>query len=161
MNNNDILRSLRYSLELSNAKMVNLFGLSQREIGQADLMNLLAKDDDPNFVECGDTDLALFLDGLILDRRGPREPGAPPPKTAERLTNNEILRKIRIALELKEDDMLEMLKLGGMEMSRPELSALFRKVDHKHYKAAGGQLLRNFLKGLTVKNRYPGSRPGA
>lgn len=153
MTNNDILRSLRYSLALGNAKMVSLFALSQHEITQAELMALLAKDDDPNFVECSDGELGLFLDGLIIDRRGSRGADGPPPPPVAKLTNNEILKKIRIALELKEDDMLDMLKLGGMDISRSELGALFRKEDHKHYKPCGGQLLRNFLKGLTLKLR--------
>ena len=70
-----------------------------------------------------------------------------------RLTNNIILKKLRIALELKEDDMLAVLKLGEVDISKSELSALFRKEGHKNYKECGDQFLRKFLKGLSLRYR--------
>ena len=154
MNNNDILRRLRYALDLSNVKMLNLFKLSDQDINETELLTLIAKEDDENFVACTDQDLANFLDGLILDRRGPRDAKAPALEKNKRvLTNNDTLKKIRIALELKEDDMLATIKIGGMQISRSELSALFRKKKTKHYKACGDQLLRIFLRGLTERLR--------
>jgi uncharacterized protein YehS (DUF1456 family) len=155
MNNNDVLRSLRYALNLGNAKTVEIFALAHHEISPAHLMALLSKEDDPGFEECTDRELTFFLDGLIVDRRGPRA-DAPPARAATpppRLTNNEVLKKIRIALELKEEDMLSIVKLGGMEISASELGALFRKEQHKNYKPAGDQLLRYFLRGLTLRLR--------
>ncbi len=69
------------------------------------------------------------------------------------MTNNTILKKLRIALELKDTDIIEILKLADFEISKSELSALFRKEDHKNYKECGEQLLRRFLNGLIIRNR--------
>lgn len=69
------------------------------------------------------------------------------------MTNNDILKKLRIALELKDTDIIAILKLADFDISKPELSALFRKEDHKNYKECGDQLLRRFLNGLIIRNR--------
>lgn len=154
MIHNDVLRRLRYALDLSDARMIHLFALSDLAIDETVLRSLLARDTDPEFVACTDAQLGAFLDGLVIDRRGPRDPAAPArPKGDNRLDNNLVLKKLRIALQLQEDDMLALLKLGGMDLSASELGALFRNEQHKHYRAAGDQLLRNFLKGLTQKLR--------
>jgi uncharacterized protein YehS (DUF1456 family) len=71
------------------------------------------------------------------------------------LTNNDILKKLRIALELKDDDIIHILKLADFTVSKSELSALFRKDDHPNYVACGDQLLRNFLQGLIIYKRGP------
>lgn len=69
------------------------------------------------------------------------------------MTNNDILKKLRIALNLKDTDIVDILKLAEFEISKTELSALFRKEDHKNYKACGDQILRRFLDGLIIRNR--------
>ena len=94
------------------------------------------------------------MDGLILLKRGRKEmkPGETR-KSVSRLTNNAILKKIRIALELKEEDMLGILKLADIDISKSELTALFRREGHKNYKECGDQFLRKFLKGLTIRCR--------
>jgi uncharacterized protein YehS (DUF1456 family) len=71
------------------------------------------------------------------------------------LTNNDILKKLRIALELKDDDIIHILKLADFTVTKSELSALFRKDDHPNYVACGDQLLRNFLQGLIIYKRGP------
>ena len=71
------------------------------------------------------------------------------------LTNNDILKKLRVALELRDDDIIEILELSDFEISKTELSALFRKEDHPNYKKCGDQLLRNFLNGLIIYKRGP------
>lgn len=155
MINNDILRRVRYALDLSNAKMISLFKQAQQNITHTELKALLEKEEEEGFIECKDRQLRVFLDALITDRRGARDPKAPQlkPNVYAQLNNNDILKKLRIALELKEHDMLSILALGGMKLSSSELSALFRKKKHKHYKVCGDQLLRNFLNGLTKKLR--------
>ncbi len=152
MTNNDILRSFRYALDLSDAQVVTLFDKIGFKFDLEVVKGLFRKEDQPGYTSCDDDMLLAFFDGLILDRRGPRKPGSPlpPPET---LSNNLILRKIRIALELREKDMLTTLKLGGMQISRGELSALFRKPGHRHYRECGDQLLRNFMKGLAATHR--------
>lgn len=155
MTNNDILRRLRYALNISDSTMIEIFKLSEHEIEPSGLTNLLKKEDEKGYVECSDHVLELFLDGLIFHKRGKMETKpAQEKKPDSPLTNNKILKKLRIALELKEDDMLEILKLGNIDVSKSELSALFRKEGHKNYKECGDQILRNFLKGLTI--RYKG-----
>jgi uncharacterized protein YehS (DUF1456 family) len=71
------------------------------------------------------------------------------------LTNNDILKKIRVALELKDEDIIHILKLSEFEISKSELNALFRKPDHPNYRECGDQLLRNFLNGLITYKRGP------
>src|SRR5512143_2047804 len=69
------------------------------------------------------------------------------------MTNNDILKKLRIALELKDTDIIDILKLADFEITKSELSALFRNPDHRNYKECGDQILRNFLNGLIIRNR--------
>ena len=71
------------------------------------------------------------------------------------LTNNDILKKLRVALDLKDDDIIHILSLSDFEVSKSELSALFRKEDHPNYRPCGDQLLRNFLNGLITYKRGP------
>ena len=153
MNNNDILRRLRYALDLSDAQLVSIFARADQDLTQDDVRALLGKEDEEGTVICLDDLMAAFLDSLIVEKRGPPKPGSRPPETPERLTNNAILKKIRIALTLHENDMLSILKAGGQPMSKGELSALFRKPNHKHYRACGDQALRAFLRGLTLRLR--------
>ena len=150
MTNNDILRRLRYALNLDNAGTTRLFALGGHALSETDLDLLLKKDDEPGFVDCPDVLLGAFLDGLIASRRGTRESA---PDAAETLNNNLILRKIRIALELKDADMIRILDAGGMEISKSELSALFRKPGHRNYVHCRDQLLRKFLSGLAAISR--------
>jgi uncharacterized protein YehS (DUF1456 family) len=155
VNNNDVLRRLRFALRQNDAEVMRLCTLVNVALGEADLKTYLSKEGDFDFVPCPDFVLAAFLDGLVLHRRGP--PSGPPRPVEARFDNNMILKKLRIALELKEPDMLALLELGGMKVSASELGGLFRSEGHKHYRPCGDQLLRNFLKGLTVKLRGVGA----
>jgi len=151
MTNNDILRRLRYALNLNGTVMSEICALAGVEIGPADVLKLLKKEDENGFTPCNDTLLSAFLDGLITYRRGPRDPGAGPATSPEAvLNNNMILRKLRIALELTDADMLGIFSRAGVNLSKPELSALFRTEGHRNYKECGDQLLRNFVRGLTL-----------
>lgn len=154
MINNDVLRSIRYALDLGDAKVVEIIQLTGRDIAQSDLTDFFKKEDEEGFVECNDEIMVSFLDGLIIHKRGKMEPRPEQNKKPEKhLTNNAILKKLRVAFELKEEDMHETLELAGFNVSKPELSALFRARKHKNYRACGDQLLRNFLKGLTMRLR--------
>jgi uncharacterized protein YehS (DUF1456 family) len=150
MNNNDVLRQLRYALDISNPDMIEMFRLSGCTMEQSTLLKLIKTEGEVEFIPCSKPLFSLFLDGLIVKRRGRRESAAgPAPKANLTLDNNAILKKVRIALELKEEDMLAILKLAGVDLSKSELTALFRAAGHKHYKECGDQFLRNFLQGLT------------
>jgi uncharacterized protein YehS (DUF1456 family) len=156
MINNDVLRRVRYALDLNDQTMIEIFALSGVEISRDELLKLLKKDNEAGFVALKDKLLDQFLDGLIIYKRGRQEdqPGQPK-KPAVPLTNNSILKKLRIALEFKEADMLNALKLADFELSKGELSSFFRQKGHKHYRECGDQILRNFLQGLTIHFRNP------
>ena len=151
MTNNDILRRIRYTFDYSDSKMIDLFALADLQVTREQISNWLKKDDDPDFQNCSDTKLAIFLNGLINDKRGKKE-GAQP-AAEKRLTNNIIFTKIKIALNLKSEDILAILALNGFRISKHELSAFFRKPGHKHYRECKDQCLRSFLKGVQLKYR--------
>lgn len=158
MNNNDILRRLRFAFDFSNKDATRLFKLDPSsivEMTQASFLTRLAKDDDGDFVACSDAELAAFLDGLIVFKRGLREPAPTPASKPDdfRMSKNDILKKLRIAMSFQEQDMLDTLEQGGTVMTKSELGALFRNTSHKNYKACGNQALRNFIKGLTLQLR--------
>jgi len=154
MNNNDILRRVRYALDISNPGMIDIFKLAGCSLELPTLLKLLKKEEEEEFISCSNPMLSFFLDGLIINRRGRRDgDDGQPPKPDASLNNNAILKKLRIALDLKEEDMLVVMKLAGVVISKSELSALFRNKGHKHYKECGDQFLRNFLQGLTIRNR--------
>jgi len=159
MTNNDVLRGVRYALALSPATMAEIFSISGQTVAQDKIADLLKKEGEEGFVSCPDGLMEDFLSGLIIHRRG-RQEGKPahPPQAARVLTNNSILKKLRIALELKEEDMLAILQQSGNPVSKPELSALFRKAGHKNYKECGDQFLRHFLKGLAIRYREAAAR---
>jgi uncharacterized protein YehS (DUF1456 family) len=77
------------------------------------------------------------------------------PKNKSMLTNNDILKKIRVALELKDEDVVKILKLADFDITKSELNALYRNPEHPNYKECGDQLLRNFLNGLIIFKRGP------
>jgi uncharacterized protein YehS (DUF1456 family) len=131
--------------------MIILFGLANLEVTRGQVSDWLKREDDPAYKNCTDTQLAIFLNGLINDKRGKKE--GPQPKPEKRLTNNIIFRKLKIALDLKADDVLEIMELANLRMSKHELSAFFRKPDHRHYRDCKDQILRNFLKGVQLKYR--------
>jgi uncharacterized protein YehS (DUF1456 family) len=151
MTNNDILRRIRYTLDLDDSKMVSIFSLADLSVTRAQVSDWLKKEDDPAFIEITDIQLATFLNGLINDRRGKKEGAQPEPEN--RLTNNIVFRKLRIALDLKAEDIMEILSLAEMTISKHELSAFFRKPDNRHFKICKDQVLRKFLKGIQLKYR--------
>ena len=151
MTNNDILRRLRYIFDLADTKIVSIFGLVGSEIDSAEVTAWLKKDDDPWFKSCSDVKLATFLNGFIITRRGKKE--GPTPIAEKQLDNNLVLKKLKIALDFKSDDIQAILQSAGLTISDHELSALFRKKGHRHYRECKDQILRNFLEGLRLKYR--------
>lgn len=149
MNNNDILRCISDIFDFNDSKLIAIFGLADHQITQRQVSSWLKKDDDPAYQDCRDTQLAIFLNGLINDKRGKKE-GAQP-ELEKHLTNNTILVKLKIALNLKSEDILEILNLADFSISSHELSAFFRKPGHKHYRDCKTHVLQGFLKGLQLK----------
>lgn len=151
MTNNDFLRRLRYALNIKDNVMVQIFKKGNIVLTREDVIDYLKKGIDEGFKKLNNNDLIAFLDGLIIQKRGKREDGTPIPqvKVTKNNLNNILLRKLRIALSFKSYDMIKIFKLGGVEISEGELSALFRSEDHKNYKECGDKYIRVFLKGLT------------
>lgn len=149
MNNNDFLRRLRYALNIRDNTMIEIFKLANKTVSREEVIGYLKRDMEDGFLKLSNQDLNLFLDGLIVQRRGKKEDSNQPEiKITKNNLNNILLRKLRIALELKSYDMIDIFKLGGVEISDGELSALFRKEDHKNYRECGDKYIRVFLKGL-------------
>ena len=152
MLNNDVLRSLRYTLNISDAQLAEIIQLSGKKITVDELIPLLKKEDEEGFVPCDDELMAHFLDGLVYFKRG-KDDSRPALPIEVPVTNNMVLKKLRVAFELKEDDMHAIMNSVDCPVSKPEMSALFRKFGHSNYRTCGDQFLRNFLKGLTLRVR--------
>ena len=75
------------------------------------------------------------------------------------MTNNDIFKKLRVALRLRDDDIVQILELVDFKVSKAELSAFFRKEDHPNYRECGDQILRNFLNGLIIHLRGTRENP--
>ena len=151
MTNNDILRRLRYTFDFNDAKMIDIFKQADHGVTREQISNWLKKDDDEAYVSCGDTSFSIFLNGLIIDRRGKQD--RPTPEPDKKITNNIVLRKLKLAFDMKNEDVLALLSNNGVSISKHELSAFFRRTDHKHYRPCKDQVLRNFLQGLQNKYR--------
>jgi len=148
MTHNDVLRSLRYLLNVSDAAMVDIFRLGGREVSRAEVVAFLKTEDDEGYQACSDTALAHFLNGVITYKRG-KDEGRPPQPVELPVTNNTVLKKVRVAFALKDDDIIALLQRTGLSLSKTELGAFFRRPDHRNYRECGDQVLRNFLKGLS------------
>ncbi len=151
MINNDVLRRIRYTFDFNDSKMIQIFALAELTVTREQISNWLKRDDDPDYWPCNDTHLATFLNGFINEKRGKKEGEQPKPE--KKLTNNIVLRKLIIALNLKSDETLELMEIAELSISKHELSSFFRKVDHKHYRECKDQVMRNFLKGVQLKYR--------
>jgi len=149
MTNNEILRRIRYLFNYSDLEMMALFKLVNHNVEKADINGWLRKEEDPLIIEITDKELAIFLNGFIIEKRGKRD--GPLPEAEDPLSNNMILRKLKIALDLKTDDILELFSLTEMKISQHELSAFFRRPGHKSYRPFMDQYLRNFLNALQKK----------
>ena len=163
MNNNDVLIRLRYALDIKDTDMVKIFNLGGVNISREELSELLVKqkeeDELPPDAVCDNHTLECFFNGLIIFKRGPQpvKNGVAPKPTFliknYSNVNNVLLKKVKIALALTSDDMLDTLRLAEVYASESELSAILRKEGHRNYKKCGDRYARNFLKGLTIRYR--------
>ncbi|MCL4129398.1 UNVERIFIED_CONTAM: hypothetical protein GTU68_065438 [Idotea baltica] len=151
MINNDVLRRLRYTFNYNDTQMIKIFALADEKVSREQICAWLKSEEDPTMKKCQDQVLANFLNGMIIKHRGKKD--GEPPRKETRLTNNSILTKLKIAFNLKTEDMLAILDLANFKVSKHELSALFRKATHRHHRECKDQFLRNFLKGLQLKYR--------
>lgn len=151
---NDVLRRLRYALSIDNSATISICKLMDYELDEAYLLGMMKREEEAGFMPCRDKTLGIFLDGLIIKNRGKKEGFTPVYlKAGQRLNNNDVLRKVKIAMNFQQDDMMAILRSADFPVSKGELTALFRKSDHRSYRECGDQLLRNFLQGLVIKYR--------
>ncbi len=154
ISNNDILRRMRYIFDFNDTQMIAIFASAEETVSRAKVSDWLKKEDDEAFQKISDRNLAVFLNGFINEKRGKRE--GPQPEPEERLNNNLVLRKLRIALNLKDDGMLEIFKLANIKIGKHELSAFFRNPKQSQYRECKDQYLRNFIQGMQIKYRKDG-----
>ncbi len=147
MNHNDALRSLRYLLNVGDETLVDIFRLGNREVTMAEVVAFLKTEDQEGYLPCGDKAMSQFLNGMVTFKRGKQE-GRPPQPVEVPVTNNTVLKKVRVAFELTDDDIIALLQKTTFRVSKTELSAFCRRPDHRNYRECGDQFLRNFLKGL-------------
>ncbi len=170
MDNNDILIRVRYALDIKDTDMVEIFNIDGVKLTLEEVRKMLIKSKDSGSVEvealdeieenraCSNAELESFLNGLIIFKRGKQDQSEQPAKPVlsiknKQNINNIVLKKLKIALSLTSEDMLDIFNEAGINVTKGELSALFRKEGHKHYKECGDKYARNFLKGLALKNR--------
>ena len=148
MNNNEVIRSICLVLNLNETATMGIFKLAEFEIDQASVSGLLKNENETGYLVCDNKHMTLFLDGLIVHRRG-RSDKNPVHSNFPMLTNNIVFKKLRIAFNLKEDDLIELMSLADYEVTKNELGAFFRKPGHKHYRECPDEFLMGFLVGLT------------
>jgi uncharacterized protein YehS (DUF1456 family) len=151
MINNDVLRRLRYTFNWNDNKMKAIFALADSQVTLEQVSSWLKKEEDESYQLLSDNQFALFLNGFINDKRGKKE--GPQHPAEKQLSNNIIFMKLKIALNLQAENVLHIMESADFKMSKHELSAFFRKPNHKHYRQCKDQILRNFLKGLQLKYR--------
>ncbi len=149
MINNDILRRISTTFDHSEEEILAVFELGQCSMTAEKLTHFFTEKDAADYKELLDVELASFLNGLIIDKRGPKD--GPQHQAEQVLTNNLIFNKIKIALALKADEVIAVLELADLSLGKYELSAFFRNVNHKHYRECSDEVLSTFLKGLKVK----------
>lgn len=180
MTNNDLLLRLRYALDIKDRDMLEIFKLGGIELTREELLKILVKrkgseeetatdilidegledTEKKSFISCSNSMLEAFLDGFIIFKRGKQETKEGVPVKKEKVikdnksVNNVFIKMLKIALSLNSEDIIEIMELAGATISKGELSAVLRKEGHRNYKECGDKYIRNFLKGLAIKNRY-------
>ncbi len=150
MTNNDIFRRLRHALDISDTAAAEIIGKTGEETTRSQVSRWLKRDDEDGYQAMSDPTLCRFLDGLIIEKRGPRPDGSVP-EPLELLTNNEILKKLRIALEMRDEDVNAVFEKAEFVVTKAELSSFFRKEGHRNYRLCPEQVLRKFIQGLGKK----------
>ena len=151
MDNNYIFYKLRKIYQWDEEKIGNLFKSVEFMVSPLDIFAWMKQEQYEGFKEMPDQALAALLNGFIVDKRGLKDGKIP--EAEEKLTNNIIFRKLKIALNLRDEEILEILESADRHISKHELSAFFRKPDQRQYRPCLDQILRNFLQGLQVKFR--------
>ncbi|AOT56489.1 YehS family protein [Weissella soli] len=161
MNNNDIVRRIRYAYDIKDADMIKIFGLGGLEITKAryrEIMTQQAKDT-PRDEKLSRHELEQFMNGLIITQRGVKlavdgQPMAPNySMNRDNQINNVVFKKLKIAMQYTSEDILGFMMEAGFTMSNAEITDILRASTHKKYKIAGDQFLRKLLHGINLVQR--------
>ncbi len=144
MTNNDILRRLRYAFDFNNVQVAKIMAHIKEGVEPAQVGRWIQQDDSDPLTDAG---LCQFLDGLIIEKRGARPDGSIP-EPQESITRNEILKKLRIALSLRDEGMMAVFKEADFVVTKAELGSFFRKEGQRNYAECPEQVLRKFIHGL-------------
>jgi uncharacterized protein YehS (DUF1456 family) len=144
---NEILYRIQKALHLTTDEILEAYKLEDYKMDATHLESLLKRRQEKGFMLCSYEELGIFLDGLVTLKRGPSPKKANNDEAVE-LTNNLILKKLRIALELKEAETEIIFSLADIELSKQQLASLFRKESHKNFKPCSSELLMAFIEGL-------------
>lgn len=155
MAKNVLLRSICGALNLDDAALVQIFRNAGRDVAPSTITAFQKTEKEDGYIPCSDPILGFFLDGLIIHLRG-RQEGQPVSAEAPvaLLTHNAVLKKLRIALDLKEEGLMDILKRGGITASKNDLTGYFRKPGHKHYKECSEEYLMGFIKGVALVRQH-------
>jgi uncharacterized protein YehS (DUF1456 family) len=149
MRTNDIFRKIVQSLPLDTPQIQSLFAPSDIDLSDKDVANLLKTDYQPGFEAMPEYILIIFLNNLIDQERGKKADAvAEAIEKHAKISNNDVLKKLRIAFVLHEQDLRGALKLVTIELTKSDLAALFRKAGHEHYKACDDELVLDFIEGI-------------
>jgi len=152
MTKNEILKKLQQIEQLSNEQVLEIFQLGDFTIPKSRVEGYLAEPGEKHYLDCGAEALGHFLDGLIVYKRGPSDNKSAKNQPVA-LTNNLILKKLRIAYNLKEADLFAIFQAVEIDITKGELSSLFRKEDHKKFRLCPDSILQLFLEGLEICER--------
>jgi uncharacterized protein YehS (DUF1456 family) len=128
--------------------MIDIFRLGDHAVSRAEIVGFLKTEEDEGYQPCSDKALAHFLNGMVTYKRG-KDDSRPPQPLELPVTNNTVLKKVRVAFELKDADIIALLQRTGLRVSKAELGAFFRRPDHRNYRECGDQILRNVLKAMS------------
>lgn len=144
-----MLRSLRYVLNVRDSVLVEIFEMAHYRVSLEEVVSYLKREEDDGFKKCSDTTLGNFLNGMVIYKRG-KDESRPVPEVEIPLLYNDVMKKVRIAYQLKDTDVIRLIENSSrLRVSKTELSAFFRARSHPNFRECGAQYLRAFLKGLT------------
>jgi len=149
MENNFILKSIMEAFDLNKVDVLKSYKLIDKKVTQEDVDDILTDKNDEKFILLSDEGLELFLNGFIVYKRGPSDKKGKLQKVE--LSNNLILKKLKIAYNLKDEDLIEIFANDGLEITKSQLTAYFRREGHQNYRKCSDALLKRFLNGCKIK----------
>lgn len=149
MDNNYIFYKLRKTFQWNEEKLGDLFRSVEYNVPPPELFAWMKQEEYEGFKAMPDEALAALLNAFIVDRRGLKDGQLP--EIEDKLNNNLIFRKLRIALNLKDDEIIDIMKLADMRIGKAELGSFFRDPKHHNFRHCKDQFLRNFIRGLHFK----------